>query len=1261
MADIGPSALAALARVHLNLPPDTSDERVPRFYVDELRRHLSLCPGEHDFRVTLEPGVGYGSVTCLKDGCNMEIALSRRIRVPDGGKRDGFGSLSPFRSHLTSAYHKRKAVKSEESNANASTNTSSSSEAMETAASSRKSLPSSSSAPRTGTAPEPTENIIPRKRLSDVAFDPTRTDEAGLKGESSSAGLTKKVKRESSFKTPFTPVTNTTMTGSSQAALDAEWMAGPYNTVTYDTQDPMVRLDDVRMSIAGQQNVLNQIMYRPDGPTEYDYQRINECQEELARLLALEHHYASMLANTSSSADQNHSWAPIFKSLSSSTAAVTPPMEVDRKPFPQPIASTSQTQFIHYQPTPQIPASYAAPLTTLKDEPEEKKPVAQSSSPASSRFPSVASDNDVCPSSDFPMDDSEPYDSDGSSLAMPGMADFQHIIERVGINVPPPINDDGIDDNGDYHGRGRNLFIGPQAKHDDFDHFLEEASKLETFDKSDSVDKALAELGLQSLEDKFPGMEITLMKHQVLGVAWMLNKEKSTLMGGCLADEMGLGKTVQMMACIVQNRSKNDACKTTLILAPTALLDQWKEEIESKTNCGLKVLIYHGHSKTRKKSEILKHDVVLTTYHTMSSEWPDYENEMKKKAKARKSGDGFIVADSDEEDMKDASYRAQKRKQRAGLLFQVEFYRVIADEAQNIRNRRTRMSRAISDLQATYRWALTGTPIVNTLADVYGLLRFLRIRPWYDWSYFHKEIGLLEKKRPALAVTRLQSVMNAFLLRRKKDSMLDGEKLVDLPPKKVELVKLEFSEEEREVYNMVEARSQLSSTATSRRHRLEELPSKGHGKAFVRPDEAKVKAEVATELTRARRLVSAEFVADVKQRFIENARARMEAEKQSDNATIEEEDCPICYDAMTDAVITSCKHIFCRECIVDVINQPIVEGAEHKADQRPCPVCRALLTEETIFSRQAFEPTEKELNPAALAGDEDEDLSDIEEYLAKDRKGKGKASTPAKPRRSSQEEQDDDDMSDFIVESDEDEEEKDARLAMKRRQGKKRVHVTLDSDEEPEDPEEKEVIFGVRKKVPREKVVIMSRFLPSTKMKYMMEQLQRLVKAKPDEKTLIVSQWTGCLSLVSDYLTEKGIPHVKYQGDMTRPQRDRAVQVFMSKEKARVMLMSLKCGGVGLNLTRANNVISLDLGWSQAVEAQAFDRVHRVGQVRDVLVQRVVIADTVENRILDMQERKQTLADGSLGEGSGKKIGKLSVKELANLFGLDTRGRLLQD
>lgn len=72
--------------------------------------------------------------------------------------------------------------------------------------------------------------------------------------------------------------------------------------------------------------------------------------------------------------------------------------------------------------------------------------------------------------------------------------------------------------------------------------FLVEAGNAENFDGNETVDKALAYLGLRHLDEKLPGMDISLMAHQVMGVAWMLEKEKSSIRGGCLADEMGLGK-----------------------------------------------------------------------------------------------------------------------------------------------------------------------------------------------------------------------------------------------------------------------------------------------------------------------------------------------------------------------------------------------------------------------------------------------------------------------------------------------------------------------------------------------------------------------------------------------------------------------------------------------------------------------------------------------------------------------------------------------
>ncbi|GAA5958449.1 hypothetical protein JCM3765_007881 [Sporobolomyces pararoseus] len=97
--------------------------------------------------------------------------------------------------------------------------------------------------------------------------------------------------------------------------------------------------------------------------------------------------------------------------------------------------------------------------------------------------------------------------------------------------------------------------------------------------------------------------------------------------------------------------------------------------------------------------------------------------------------------------------------------------------------------------------------------------------------------------------------------------------------------------------------------------------------------------------------------------------------------------------------------------------------------------------------------------------------------------------------------------------------------------------------------------------------------------------------------------------------------------------------------------ISLKCGGVGLTLTRANRVISLDLAWSFAVESQAYDRTHRIGQLKPVFVKRLTIANTVEQRIFELQTKKQGLADASMGEGKAQKLGKMTVQELAGLSG----------
>ncbi|KAF8067663.1 SNF2 family N-terminal domain-containing protein [Lyophyllum atratum] len=1315
MGDLPLFQLLATAKTHLGYSPTVHDQTIPNAYLEELKRHTMLYPHDMNYQLTLEPRRGYGKVTCLEQGCNaVIIPLVERISKEDGGLAEGLGSLSAYRHHIaehpTHAAYRDARIKAElavairadgihhetlsrpmvkkerfsklldaldrspfdsaTSNPHAGRSSIASpvlraqptrpsslvrvkpepSEAKLPAMSSSPvasssfapQTPISTSSKHTRTArwasslvrvkPEHVSPETPCKRLSDVAFG----SGANLNEYGQILPLT--VKRPKLEETPL-----------KQPLYQVDRNAGNTDgaqSLPGSVEDTRAKISDVQRSIDVHEDAINRLQCKRK-LGKADMTRIKHHSSALGTLRWLKETYTASLPSVS----------PIKRTLSKHEIPTPPPDNKDTG--------------LSVAPPLDNPA-YAQPGPFTKSEP-------------------VASGSNIRLPGAYPgkyEDDMDVDDADPDKLSALAM---QHIGPIIPM-VAPVMGAENYDINGDYHGRGRDTFVGPQAKADDIDKFLLEAGNAEQFDGNARLDQALEKLGLQSQYDLLPGMEVALMPHQTIGVAWMIAKEKSTLKGGCLGDDMGLGKTVQMIATLIKNPSTDPIRKTNLIITPTALLDQWKLEIQMKTNCDLKCLIYHGSSKPKRKQDLLKYDVVLTTYSTMALEWPDFEHEMKKKAKAKKNKpQDFIVPDSDEE----ANERPKKKEQ--GLLFQVEFYRIILDEAQAIRNRRTRTSRAVTSLQSTYRWCLTGTPIINSLVDIYGYVRFLKVRPWYDFKEFQHHIGALEKKRPTLAVSRLQTVIATFLLRRMKDSKLDGKRLIELPEKTVSLVKLQFSDEERAVYEMVEAGAQanfnryLKAGTVLKNYsqvlvlllRLRQICShpsliQEGAAAFISPDEADDGDEAAPgsnkELARARRLVSPEFVTKMKSKFKTAALQRIAAEKESADAAVEDEECPICFDALTDAVITPCTHVFCRDCLVDVLNTPVMnapeEPAKYKPNERPCPGCRSAICSEKLFARDAFLPSDADLLSVADTPD-----VNMDGPSPKDRKGKGKARPKRTRHRNhnaddvvgsepeSSDEDEDDDLSDFIVEDDEDEEEKDARRELKKRLAKKATRMVVDSDEDMEEsPEEREVLFGKKPAMSSEAVKLMPKFLPSTKMKCMMKRLEKLVEERPDEKTLVVSQWTGCLSLVSDYLTEKGVIHVKYQGDMNRSKRDQAVRVFMSKDKARVMLMSLKCGGVGLNLTRANNVISLDLGWSQAIEAQSFDRVHRLGQTRPVVVQRLVISDTVEDRVLAMQERKQLLADGSLGEGSGKKIGRLSVRELANLFGLDHRGqRLIQD
>jgi SNF2 family DNA or RNA helicase len=153
----------------------------------------------------------------------------------------------------------------------------------------------------------------------------------------------------------------------------------------------------------------------------------------------------------------------------------------------------------------------------------------------------------------------------------------------------------------------------------------------------------------------------------------------------------------------------------------------------------------------------------------------------------------------------------------------------------------------------------------------------------------------------------------------------------------------------------------------------------------------------------------------------------------------------------------------------------------------------------------------------------------------------------------------------------------------------------------------------------------------SSKVEALLETLESAVA--DGHKALVFSQWTTLLDRVEPHLRTAKIAFTRLDG--TTRDRARVVRRFQEDAALPVMLISLRAGGTGLNLTAADHIFLLDPWWNPAVEEQAADRAHRLGQTRPVLIHRMVARDTVEERMLDLQQRKRALADMALADAAG--------------------------
>lgn len=642
------------------------------------------------------------------------------------------------------------------------------------------------------------------------------------------------------------------------------------------------------------------------------------------------------------------------------------------------------------------------------------------------------------------------------------------------------------------------------------------------------------------------------------------------------------------------------------------------------------------------------------------------------------------------------------------------FYRVILDEAQCIKNKETQTAKACHRLRATYRWCLTGTPMMNGIHELYSLIAFLHIKPYSSWERFRQQFGVLFGKQgdeKTVAMDKLRALLKAIMLRREKNSMLDGKLILTLPPKTEQVIYAELSPDERDFYRQLEVKAQVQFNKYLR----EGSVGKNYSHILVlllRLRQACCHPHLNLDVTDTAS-VTPEQVLDLVKKLEPSIVARIKA--------AEAFECPICYDAVTSpAFFIPCGHDSCNQCLSRISDTAqsmnLQEGNE--SDKAKCPVCRGAFDPRQCFTYEAFKRVHMPEAIKVEALDDEDDSEDDDEDDDDDAVQVRECDNSDAERGHDDDADKQGNLAGFVVPDDidhffsESENEGDVKPVVAKIKAESSLASTAVKSEQNEGEEEEEkrrkaeIKQGKRADVaaPKKKPVtektkakkragekkagktkkgdiktdikpsmlkelrIQARKSREAYRKYMaylrltwlpaakVTECVRLIKEAEAQgrQTIVFSQWTLLLDLI-----EVAIEHEdfnckprRYDGGMTGEERNAVATTFQDKSRkdATVMLISLRAGNAGLNLTSATRVIIMDPFWNPFIEMQAVDRAYRIGQQEPVEVFRILTQETVEDRIVELKERKQSMVEAALDEAESAKIGRLGVSELKFLF-----------
>ena len=631
---------------------------------------------------------------------------------------------------------------------------------------------------------------------------------------------------------------------------------------------------------------------------------------------------------------------------------------------------------------------------------------------------------------------------------------------------------------------------------------------------------------------------------------------------------MGLGKTIQSIALLLTNPrpplssmtaidTKHDkdqlsssVCKGTLVVAPLALIKQWEAEIANRVTDShrLRVCVHHGPQRTKRFEDLRKYDVVITTYQILVSEHNNSSHE------------------PDEPQFG---------------CFGLYWYRVILDEAHTIKNRNAKATQACYALRTEYRWCLTGTPMQNNLDELQSLIKFLRIKPYNDLGIWRDQITRpLAAGRGGVAMKRLQFYLKAFMKRRTKD-ILKGEGALNpggkaaaegkpnhgfkITERKIQKVVAEFTGKERQFYERLEARADES---------LEKMMG---GKTLNY-------ASALVLLLRLRQacnhpeLVGGSMAKD-KDALTTGQIAASQSPRKSKNVdrdlddmadllgslSMQTKQCDVCQLELTKDEARS-GMIRCSTCEDDLAD---FKGGKANSKKLKKPIYLKL---------DAQKPSRRERNRLIVKDSDDENDEGEGDWVL----AKGQRNIPKLGKASGSDDENAEDGGEWLANDDTDTGDEASIVGSK---SQKSNVITLNStDKNPSDrsvdaseEDDTDDDHDSEEDVPGSGEPVITKMMTSTKIRHLLKILRRESKA---HKFIVFSQFTSMLNLIEPFLNEEGFIYTRYDGSMRNDLREASLERLRTDKRTRILLCSLKCGSLGLNLTAASRVVILEPFWN---------------------------------------------------------------------------------